>query len=199
MLDLESPYWAELTHAFGTAAKSHSVPTTWFAGEGESDFEVVVDIPSLLRQLESSPVSASDDWKADPWYSLWGTLCHQGDVYTASYAAVPHMVRIAIDLNVLPDWQFFGLPASIEIGRARGRGPEVPEALAEPYYAALRDLHVLAYRNRDREWNELLSRAIAAALVTSKGHALLGETIFELSPDAVRDVRIHQGLEGDDE
>jgi hypothetical protein len=199
MLDLDSPYWAELTHAYGNAAKSDLAPTTWSAGEGWGDFEEVLSIPTLLRQLETYPVSASDGWQADPWYSLWGTLCHQGDVYTASYAAVPHVVRIALALTVLPDWQFFGLPASIEISRASGRGPEIPEALSESYYAALRDLHVLAYRNRDREWDEMLSRAIAAALVTSKGHAVLGETIFELSPDAVRDVRIQQGLEGDDE
>ena len=26
---------------------------------------------------------------------LWSSLCHEGDVYTASYAAVPHIVQMA--------------------------------------------------------------------------------------------------------
>src|SRR2546426_5104183 len=31
--------------------------------------------------------------------SLWSALCHQGDVYTASYAALPELVKIASDLE----------------------------------------------------------------------------------------------------
>jgi hypothetical protein len=67
-LPLDSPRWSELDHAYGKAA----------------------GIPALLRHLESFPPSSPDD---EPWFSLWSALAHQGDVYPASFAAVPHVVR----------------------------------------------------------------------------------------------------------
>src|SRR5437773_2022307 len=63
--------WASLRHAYGTA----------------------VEIPTLLKSAESAP--APDHYDREPWFSLWSSLCHQGDVYPASYAAVPELVRIA--------------------------------------------------------------------------------------------------------
>jgi hypothetical protein len=71
MLDLNSPRWSELTHAYGNAA----------------------DIPDLLRQVETAP--PQDNYKSEPSFSIWSALCHQGDVYTATYAAMPHIVAIA--------------------------------------------------------------------------------------------------------
>jgi hypothetical protein len=68
MLSLDSPHWRELQHAYGSAA----------------------DIPPLLRALESLPPSAG---REEPWFTLWSALAHQGDVYSASFAAVPHVIR----------------------------------------------------------------------------------------------------------
>ncbi len=72
MLSLEDARWADLRHAYGSAG----------------------DIPSLLRTL-SDDCSPSRSSNAEPWFSLWSSLCHQGNVYTASYAAVPHLVGLA--------------------------------------------------------------------------------------------------------
>jgi hypothetical protein len=71
MLDLSSSRWSELRHAYGSAA----------------------DIPNLLRQVEHAP--PQENYKSEPWYSIWSALCHQGDVYTATYAAMPHIVALA--------------------------------------------------------------------------------------------------------
>jgi hypothetical protein len=49
-----------------------------------------VDIPPRLRQLRTFP--SARDYQSQPYFSLWSALCHQGDVYTASYAAVPYLV-----------------------------------------------------------------------------------------------------------
>jgi len=68
LLDLDDRRWAELTHAYGSAA----------------------DIPPLLRHLREFPPAT--DYRAEPYFSLWTALCHQGPVYPASYAAVPHLV-----------------------------------------------------------------------------------------------------------
>ena len=60
--------WQQLFHAYGTAA----------------------DIPALLDAIEAFP--AETDWRAEPWFSLWSALYHQGDIYPASIAAVPRIV-----------------------------------------------------------------------------------------------------------
>lgn len=178
MLELDSPDWKNLSHAYGKAS----------------------DIPVLLHGLEAGTFWINDNYQeSEPWFSLWSALCHQGDVYTASYAAVPHLIRIAIATQGVPDWQYFSLPTSIEIARLTGRGPQVPGMLAEAYFAALRQFHTLVTQIAHLEWDELLSRSIAAALVVSKGHAVLAETILELSPDSIKQFRQYQGLDADDE
>lgn len=58
MLPLDSPRWSELEHAYGAAG----------------------DVPALLRKLGDAPSSAND---AEPWFSLWSSLAHQGEVFSA--------------------------------------------------------------------------------------------------------------------
>src|SRR5713101_5965536 len=70
MLDLSSPRWKKLSQAYGSA-------------EG---------IPALLIQLKTAPLSES--YQSEPCNSLCGSLCHQSDSYTASYAAVPHIIHL---------------------------------------------------------------------------------------------------------
>ena len=50
------------------------------------------------------------------WNELWEELHHQGDVGTASYAAVPHLLEFARVSKKL-DWNVFGLIATIELAR----------------------------------------------------------------------------------
>ena len=72
VLALDAPRWAELRTAYGAAG----------------------DIPEMLRDLESVP--NSKDYRDEPWFSIWSALAHQGDVYSASFAAVPHVVRTRV-------------------------------------------------------------------------------------------------------
>jgi hypothetical protein len=60
--------WAHLKRAYGSAR----------------------DIPGLLQQLLTLPASSGGD---EPWFSLWSALAHQGNVYSASFAAVSHVTR----------------------------------------------------------------------------------------------------------
>lgn len=64
-LALSSPQWATLETAYGSA-------------EG---------IPPLLNELEAE--------NADAVGKLFGAICHQSTLYSASIAALPHLVRIA--------------------------------------------------------------------------------------------------------
>ena len=174
MLELDSPRWAKLRHAYGGAS----------------------DIPAMLLLLEAvthAPPTLSQknrDAGSEPWFSLWSALCHQGDVYTASYAALPHIVRIGRGAQQ-DHWQFFLLAGGIQNGylASQGmagamvqRGHEMPADLSDDYAAGLRALHDFAYKLADREWDDLLSRSIAYALLASKGHALVAEAVINLSP-----------------
>jgi hypothetical protein len=70
MLTLDSPKWCELYHAYGPAS----------------------DIPRLLMRLRTCP-------DEDTWDDVWSCLCHQGTVYTATYAAVPHIAALLQDAD----------------------------------------------------------------------------------------------------
>ena len=175
MLPLDSQRWAELTHA------------------GSSPEQ----IPTLLRQLEQEPDHVSLDYREDPWFSLWSALCHQGDVYTASYATVPHIIRIGLSMAGTPHWQFFALPTQIELARVKPGSPAIPADVATAYFASLLQLHDLAYRLASVAWSELLTRSVAAALAVSKGHFNLGQAIGELAPEDVRDFLLERGYDSD--
>ncbi|MEZ0092524.1 hypothetical protein [Streptacidiphilus sp. EB129] len=58
--------WSQLNHAYGTAQ----------------------DIPGLLAAMSPDPQDAG-------WDALWSRLCHQGPVYSASYAALPALADTA--------------------------------------------------------------------------------------------------------
>ena len=69
MISLESSRWQSLSHAYGDAT----------------------DVPKMLSALQHT--SAREPKAA--WDEIWSSLCHQGTVYTATYAAVPHLVELA--------------------------------------------------------------------------------------------------------
>jgi hypothetical protein len=153
-LPLDSQDWNRLRHAYGSAS----------------------DIPGLLRQLAraSQPSSGPNH---EPWYSLWSSLCHQDNVYEASYAALPHIVAIAIETAGPVDFSFFLLPASIDISRARGRGPVVPDFLAAGYKAGLQGLHDCAFRHRGEAWDDTMAQSVTCALAAAKGRYDVAEAI----------------------
>jgi hypothetical protein len=76
--------WSTLTHAYGNAS----------------------DVPALLASLTPDP-------QTDVWYELWSRLCHQGSVYSASFAALPILADIAETWNPGDRSQLISLAASI--------------------------------------------------------------------------------------
>jgi len=154
MISLDSAEWANLNHAYGNAS----------------------DIPPLLRQLETHPAA---DAKSGPWFDLWSALAHKGDVYPASFAAVPHVVRILSATPSKASNVFFQFPAWVEICRQRNQ-MAVPDALATDYFFALKLLASQVCAASEREWDNASLRAALAAFAISKGSALLAEAIQEL-------------------
>ena len=158
-LDLDSPRWAELTHAYGRAT----------------------DVPALLGQLRDVP---SSDGESEPWFSLWSALAHQGDVYSASFAAVPHVVAALAVAPERADFSYFQFPAWVEICRKR-TSMDVPADLARAYFDALAQLPVLVAPAADREWDDALVLSALAAIAASKAAHDVAEAVLELTPDVV--------------
>ena len=161
MLPLESGRWRELTHAYGPAA----------------------DIPPLLRSLESFPHSRGKD---EPWFTLWSSLCHQGDVYPASFAAVPHIVRVLALAPTRADASFFQLPACVEIARFR-KSVVVPADLQGAYLDSLRRLPRLVAEAADREWDEGFLVCAMSAIATAKGFPIVADATQELTSNVAEE------------
>lgn len=162
MLGLDDPRWTALTHAYGSAS----------------------DIPELLRQLAEA-TGPKDSYEAEPWYTLWSSLCHQGDVYEASYAAVPHIVNIACGASGSIDFNFFQLPAAIEISRANGKGPKVPPDLVEAYGEAVCLLIDAVALHRHDDWDAPMLLSTLCAQAVAKGQHRIGEAIMNLDDDLI--------------
>lgn len=143
MVKLNDKKWEELKDAYGIAS----------------------DIPELLQQL-STDISSKNNSTNEPWFSLWSKLCHQGDVYTASYAALPYIIEIAgnnVEKDI--DMNFFLLPASIEIARVTGRGPSIEENIKDEYNAAIKKMGELALGYQDSQDSNIKKTAHVAQLV----------------------------------
>jgi hypothetical protein len=164
LLPLDSKRWSELSHAYGNAA----------------------DIPLLLAELKSLPPEAGAE--AEPYFSLWSALCHQGDIYVGSYAAVPHIVQVMGDAPERVPMTLFLMVACIEIARSKGRGPSVPPDLQTDYTDALARIPELVARAARSSWDHWYCGAALAAVAAAKGFGLLAEAVLELDPSTVKDV-----------
>jgi len=161
MISLDSPKWSELRHAYGSAS----------------------DIPNLLRQLEEMPSFAG---RNEPWFSIWSSLAHQGDVYSASFAAVPHVIRILSQAPTKADFSFFQFPAWVEICRQKN-AVVIPKELEEDYFSALKQLPHLVAIASEREWNENFLVCALSAIAVSKGYGLVAEVVMELTSDTANE------------
>src|SRR5271170_4614157 len=100
-------------------------------------YRMKCDPRPLFVQLES------EQTRETAWHELWEELHHQGDVGEASYAAVPHLVRIYRKRGVI-DWNTYAIVAVIELARDGATNPEVPQWLKEDYLQSIRELAEVA-------------------------------------------------------
>ena len=115
----------------------------------------------------------------DAWQDLWNDLHQQGDVNEASYAAVPHLVRIAAETD-RRDWNFYGLVSTIEVERHRTSNPPLPGWLIDDYQAALQQMQALALIDLPMRDDDLTVQAILGALALCKGQIKLGALVSSL-------------------
>lgn len=149
--------WTSLEHAYGPAS----------------------DTPGLLRRLDDLPAAYDD---SEPWFSLWSSLAHQGDVYSASFAAVPHVVHALSSAPANAHSTYFQFPAWIEICRQKN-GVEVPEDLLAAYFAALNRLPSLVAQAAERPWDNSFLLCALSAIAAAKGNTVVAEVVLDLESD----------------
>ena len=105
-LRLDDVRWAKLTHAYGPAR----------------------DVPAMIRALA--------DAKPDAWDDIWSALCHQGSVYTASYAAVPHIFALGATQPAKAQRAFWSFAGAVACSPDAA---PIPDDLRDAFEAAIAD------------------------------------------------------------
>jgi hypothetical protein len=156
VLPLTDPLWPDLDHAYGPAA----------------------DIPDLLQRARQD--QSPGHLPRSPWYELWSALCHQGDVYLASYAAVPHLADIAHDRrDARAQFEPLFLIGSIELARLEGRGPPLRDALGVWYAAALQKTQALIDEALFLPWSAEQRDALEAARLAVVGNPVKARALLD--------------------
>jgi hypothetical protein len=143
-------------------------------------YRLKCDPRPLLAQLES------EQTRVTAWHELWEELHHQGDVGEASYASVPHLVRIHRK-GGLDAWNTYAIVAIIELARGKGTNPEVPRWLEEDYFRAIRELAEIGTAEISRAEEPDAVRAILGVIAIAKGLRTHGEFLVEYSEDEMLD------------
>jgi len=149
--------WAALDDAYGSAAK----------------------IPELLRRAEAD--TRHGHVTGSTWFELWSSLCHQGDIYTASYAALPFLIRLAEQPNYQTQYDPLLLAASIDVSRSEGERlpPDFPLDLVIDYRAALKRGAALASAALKRHLDTDARRALQGCVAAFLGQHLTARNIWD--------------------
>lgn len=151
VLELTSPRWRELSHAHGSAE----------------------DIPRLLDAL------ATHDGELDRealWFGAWATLCPEGRVQSAAYAAVPHVLAIPRDRIIA-----LHFATMVELSRHVAGAPPIPHDLVPAYAMAVESMPALVMEMTSALWDEPTARIMAAALLAGKRQADLARVLLDPS------------------
>jgi hypothetical protein len=154
-LNLDSPRWAALTQAYGTAE----------------------DVPRLLVALGCI---GREDARAEVWFALWRTLHRPGEVYTASYAAVPHLLEIGAGFGLRERAEAVHLITRIEASRREPASPSIPLDLVEGYATTVDNLPEFVAAMADEPWPAEVAQIFAAAILVGKRHPELARGVLEL-------------------
>lgn len=152
-ITLESSNWTQLAHAYGTAQ----------------------NIPELISQLYKK----SNTPNKKTWDELWSTLVHQGDVYSASFAAVPHFVAIMQNNPLSFNYNFMAIVAAIETAR-RENNVDLPKELEVHYLKAISLLPFIIAASSVRNWDENLLISSLSAIAAIKGHVKIANKVLEI-------------------
>ena len=121
------------------------------------------------------------------WHEFWEELHHQGDVGVASYATVPHLVRIYRELGGV-DWNPYAIVACIDLCRTEPRNPPLPDWLKDDYFLAIQNLSDYGML----QWRQVKaandSRGILAIMAIAKGLRVQARFLVDYTDDELLDM-----------
>ncbi|MDB5195211.1 MAG: hypothetical protein JWO84_395 [Parcubacteria group bacterium] len=146
------------------------LPTTDHGPLWSSAYDMEEDIPALLERARANTSPKKDSkesWKEEPWYTLWSSLHHQGDIYPASLSAVPVLADIVEHSSGPIAYDFLALPASIEATRLGSEMP-IPPELTHAYTEGIRKLAEYATAHQHTE-DETFNTAAKGMILVAEG------------------------------
>ncbi|MFF3559957.1 hypothetical protein ACFYXS_07975 [Streptomyces sp. NPDC002574] len=146
--------WSRLHHAYGTAE----------------------DIPDLLATV-------SPDVQHPGWNELWSRLCHQGTVYSASYAALPALTRLARQWSATDRRMALVLAGAIVASTDQPYGDEDPRVTHASEMAELMELTDEALRDPGLVDASTDYVHVLAALLSFEGVDVWGELLDGLNDE----------------
>jgi hypothetical protein len=126
------------------------------------------------------------------WNELWDELHHQGDVGEASYATVPHLVRIYLN-HKIRDWNTYAIVAVIELARDKGNNPAVPGWLEEDYFSAIQELAKIGAAEVLTAKDPEALRAILGIIAIAKGLRTHGRFLVQFSEEELLEMESRAG------
>ncbi len=133
----------------------------------------------MLKNLRDLPDSQKEK---EPWFGLWSSLAHQGDVYSASFAAVPHVIEAISTAPEKVDFSYFQFPAWVEICRHKN-GTAIPEDLEASYFASLKRIPALFALACESNPNQEILTCGFSAIAAANGQHAIAESIMELTSE----------------
>jgi hypothetical protein len=137
----------------------------------------------MLEALKAAPTPK--DYLSELWFSLWSVPCHQTDVYTASYAAVPHVASIAVTKPPSERLEYIHFIGAVEAYRHKSLAPPIPVDYEQDYFHALEQTFSIISDCLKLDWNEVGYRILLGVLAAVRGKPNLGMAIMELTGQCV--------------
>ncbi|MBO9658221.1 MAG: hypothetical protein J7527_05295 [Chitinophagaceae bacterium] len=145
-----------------------------------------VSIPLIKMEQSSDPAV-----HAAVWEELWNNLHNQGNVGLASYMAIPQLVRIVKEKNMI-DWNVFALCSLIEQKRHENNNPDLPAEAQKYYQDGLTALNDLALEALKTDQEDTLFVSALAAIATCSGRTRLGNALIQLEDEQVLEEFLEQ-------
>ena len=158
MLTLDSPRWAELDQAYGSAE----------------------DLPRLLAAL--TEMRMAED-RAALWFAVWRMLATPDAVFTSTYAAVPHLIALAPDLPLGERAEALHLASHAECMRQEPSAPRVPDDLVAAYAEAVERMPAIVAASVGSTWDREMAQVFAAALLVGHRQPALAARLLDTSPE----------------
>ena len=154
--------------------------------ELKGGYGVPFDPRAALQKLESGVDVQS------AWDELWQGLHHQGSVGEASYAAVPHLVRIHHQRAIV-DWNTYAIVATIELARTQGKNPQLMDWLKQEYEKAIHELAQIGLTELSQAKGRETVQSILSVLAIWKGARTCGRVLVECSEDEIHELMNKSG------